>query len=66
MHITVNGNPAELPEQATVADLLTRLSVGEGRIAVELNGDIVPRSSFDRQPLKSGDSIEIVQAIGGG
>jgi len=37
-----------------------------GRIAVELNGEIVPKSSFQQHLLKDGDKIEIVQAIGGG
>ena len=44
MHIQLNGQPFELPDGATVADLLVRLDAAGKRVAVELNLDIVPRS----------------------
>ena len=50
----------------SLADLLQDLGMTKGRIAVELNGHIVPRSQFSSKTISNLDSIEIVQAIGGG
>lgn len=67
MQITVNGETQELPNDATsVADLLHSLAVGEQRIAVEVNEDIIPRGEHAQTMLKAGDRVEIVRAIGGG
>lgn len=66
MQITVNGDVVDLPDNATLTDLLLQLSLGDARVAVELNGDIVPRSQHPQQPLQAGDTLEIVHAIGGG
>ena len=48
MHIQLNGETVELPDGATVADLLVQLQLTERRVAVELNLDIVPRSQHAR------------------
>lgn len=66
MHVSVNGKPHNLPTDSSVAQLLTLLKVGTGRIAMEVNGDIVPRSEFETHQLADDDRVEIVQAIGGG
>jgi len=66
MQITVNGDTVDLPDDATLADLLRQLSLGDARVAVERNGDIVPRSQHHQQSLQAGDALEIVHAIGGG
>ena len=66
MQLFVNGKPQTLPNDSTVAQLLEVLQVGTGRIAVEVNGEIVPRSEFAAHRLGEEDRIEIVQAIGGG
>ncbi len=50
----------------SLLQLLEKLELRGGRIAVELNGEIVPRSSFHQCQLHNGDTIEIVKAIGGG
>jgi sulfur carrier protein len=50
----------------SLMDLLHALALTEGRIAVEVNGEIVPRSQFAAQQINHKDKIEIVQAIGGG
>jgi sulfur carrier protein len=50
----------------TVAQLLDQMALQGKRIAVERNGEIVPRSRFDQPLLKNGDRIEIVVAVGGG
>lgn len=66
MHIQLNGEVLELPDGLSVADLLARLQLGERRVAVELNLDIVPRSQHATTLLQEGDRLEVVHAIGGG
>ena len=56
----------EVAEGASVADLLLLLKVQGRRIAVERNGDIVPRSLHASTLLTPADQIEVVHAIGGG
>ena len=64
--ITVNGKTRTLEAELSLQELLQDLGMTKGRIAVELNGKIVPRSQFSSQRISNLDSIEIVQAIGGG
>ncbi len=66
MHIQLNGEPLELPDGQSVADLLQRLDLVGRRLAVELNRDIVPRSQHATTLLAEGDQVEVVHAIGGG
>ncbi|TBU75163.1 sulfur carrier protein ThiS [Phytopseudomonas daroniae] len=66
MHIQLNGEPLELPEGASVADLIERLELAGRRVAVERNLDIVPRSQYASTALAEGDRLEVVHAIGGG
>ncbi|PTU74321.1 sulfur carrier protein ThiS [Pseudomonas mangrovi] len=66
MLIRLNGEPYELAEPASVADLLERMDLVGRRVAVELNLEIVPRSSHASTFLQEGDRVEVVHAIGGG
>jgi len=66
MHILLNGEPRQLSDNYSVLDLLHELRLAEKRLAIELNGEIVPRSAYEETALKDGDKIEIVHAIGGG
>lgn len=66
MQVLVNNHHHEMEAHCNLQQLLEKLKITGGRIAVELNGEIVPRSSFYQCLLHSGDTIEIVQAIGGG
>ena len=66
LHLTVNGEPHALPVATSVAALVERLALAGKRIAVERNGEIVPRSLHAATPLSDGDRIEIVVAVGGG
>ncbi|WP_353570715.1 sulfur carrier protein ThiS [Candidatus Albibeggiatoa sp. nov. BB20] len=66
MDIELNGAPKQMPEQATIQDLLTELGLTQKRLAVEVNQQIIPRSQFEQYALKSNDKVEIVHAIGGG
>jgi len=65
VRICVNGEALDLREHCNVRSLLDTLACG-GRIAVEINGEIVPRSQYGEHPLREGDLVEIVHAIGGG
>jgi len=66
MIITVNGQPREVRDGVDVAELLRQLDYAGQRVAVELNREVVPRSLHSRTPLREGDRLEIVRAVGGG
>ncbi len=66
MNLTVNGKAHECPPDTTVSVLLEQLALAGRRVAVERNGDIVPRSQHLDTLLLEGDEIEIVVAVGGG
>ena len=66
MEIRLNGASHELAKGTTVAGLLREAGFAERRVAVEVNGTIVPRSRHDAHLLQAGDAVEIVQALGGG
>lgn len=66
MKITINGDPKELQDSLTVTALLEELGIQIGRVAVELNLDIVPKARFADTLLKDGDRLEIVSFVGGG
>lgn len=64
--IHLNGSPRTVPAGCSVAGLLGDAGYGGRRVAVEVNGDIVPRSAHAQRVLADGDRVEIVQALGGG
>ncbi len=66
MQVLLNGTPHALDRALTVAELIASLDTGARRIAVERNGEIVPRSRHGEVRLADGDRIEIVVAVGGG
>jgi sulfur carrier protein len=66
MEITINGEPRQFPPTLTVAALVETLGYTGKRIAVERNGEIVPRGRHADTGLAGGDRIEIVVAVGGG
>jgi len=63
--ITLNGRSQQAPYGTTIAVLLQQIGLGDRRVAVECNGEIVPKSQHATQVLAAGDRIEIVHAIGG-
>ena len=65
MQVSVNGQIEEIEAQSLDSYLNSKLLLGR-RIAVELNGEIVPKSQFSGVMLVDGDVLEIVHAIGGG
>jgi sulfur carrier protein len=66
MQILLNGAPTAIADGTCLAGLIETLQLAGKRIAVELNGDIVPRSRWPQVHLAEGDRTEIVKAIGGG
>ncbi|HET6265551.1 MAG TPA: sulfur carrier protein ThiS [Usitatibacter sp.] len=66
IRITLNGAPREFPAPLTFDQLLDELALAGRRLAVERNGEIVPRSRFPETRLADGDRIEVVVAVGGG
>ena len=66
MRIHLNGEAREVTAGGSIADLIAEQGLTGRRIAVERNGDIVPRSQHASTLLADGDHLEIVHAIGGG
>ena len=66
LNIKINGEPRQFPEALTVAGLIEQLGYAGKRIAVERNGEIVPKSQHAATGLAAGDQFEIVVAVGGG
>jgi len=64
--IRVNGERREFDTPLNCAELVARLELAGKRVAIERNGEIVPRSRFPEQVLLDGDRLEIVVAVGGG
>ena len=66
MQLTVNGQPRELAEGSTIADLLSELELDPRTLAVERNLDLVPRAKHAETQLAAGDRVEVVTLVGGG
>ncbi|MCA9238247.1 MAG: sulfur carrier protein ThiS [Planctomycetales bacterium] len=66
MTIQLNGQPLEIADDATVADLLTVLGLDPRQCAVERNLELAPRTAHAKTQLAPGDRVEIVTLVGGG
>ncbi len=66
MNIQLNGQDLEAAPQTTLSALLVAQGLAERRVAVEVNGAIVPRGQHPTHVLHEGDRVEIVHALGGG
>ncbi|HEU0188353.1 MAG TPA: sulfur carrier protein ThiS [Gallionellaceae bacterium] len=64
--VSINGSPSTFDQPLSVAELLEQMQLGGKRIALERNGEIVPRGQFNQQMLADGDKLEVVVAVGGG
>ncbi len=64
--VQVNGRSEELPAGMTVEELLQRLDLAGRPLAVEINGEVIPREVHGQRVIMSGDRIEIVTLVGGG
>jgi sulfur carrier protein len=66
IQVTVNGAAADLADDTTVAQLVEARRGGHDRVAVALNGDVVPRSSWPATRLSAGDDLEVLAPTAGG
>ena len=64
--ITLNGEPYALASEMAVSALLERLKMRRGRVAVEINREIVPKAMYDQTIVRAGDEVEIINFVGGG
>jgi sulfur carrier protein len=64
--VCINGSPRTFAPATSIADLIAAMDLTGKRIAIECNGEIVPRGQFAQHRLNDGDKIEVVVAVGGG
>jgi len=64
--IILNGDPYPLPGDMRLTALLERLNMRRGRVAVEINREIVPKARYDATIVRAGDHVEIINFVGGG
>ncbi len=66
MQIIVNGKPLDVREGMNIRDLLVELGVQTRGTAVEVNREIVPKTTHAERHLEEGDRVEIIRMVGGG
>ncbi|HUZ34975.1 MAG TPA: sulfur carrier protein ThiS [Streptosporangiaceae bacterium] len=66
IEVTVNGEPREVPAGTAVGQLVTAVTHLASGVAVAVNGEVVPRSSWAARLLGDGDRVEVVTAVQGG
>lgn len=66
INLFINGESRQFPASLSVAGLVESLDLQGKRVAIERNGEIVPRSQYPETKLDDGDRLEIVVAVGGG
>lgn len=64
--ISINSEQKKIPRETLLSDAIIQWGFGETKIAVAINGEFVPRSTYTQRPLIDGDKIDIVKPIGGG
>ncbi len=66
IQVSVNNELFSITEQLLLSDALVQWNYGDTKIAVAINGEFVPRSTYSEQRLNNGDKIDIVKPVGGG
>ena len=64
--IILNGDPYPIDGDLQLSALLERLNARQGRIAIEINREIIPKASYSATIIKPGDNVEIINFVGGG
>ena len=64
--IQINGKKVVIKQNFTLRDVLKKYKLNKKKVAIELNGKILPQNEYKKKALKNNDKIEIVQFIGGG
>ena len=65
MQVTINGSSYSIEDNSSIKNLIEHLSI-DGKYAIEVNQNIIPKSQYSKIKINLGDKIEIVKAIGGG
>lgn len=66
INISLNNETQQLAAATLLSDAITQWGFGETKIAVAINGEFVPRSTYSSRELRNGDQIDIVKPVGGG
>lgn len=66
INISLNNESKQIAAETLLSDALAQWGFGEIKIAVAINGEFVPRSTYSEHQLKAGDQIDIVKPVGGG
>ena len=66
MQVYINGEPKELADNASLAEVISHLDFPVTRIAVELNRSVIRRANWETTIVQEGDRLEIVHFVGGG
>jgi len=66
LKIVLNGENHTVSNDCTAAQLIESLDLGAINLALEINGEIIPRSDYPRTGVNAGDKVEIIHAVGGG
>ena len=66
VQVKLNGEPRDLPDGATLAEAVAQVTDLATGVAAAVNGDVVPRGSWAKAPLRDGDQVEVVTAVQGG
>jgi len=66
MKIEINGLQSKIHQPLTVDELISSLNYLNKKIAIEVNGEIIPRSAYSNKIIVDGDKVEIINAVGGG
>jgi thiamine biosynthesis protein ThiS len=66
LRVQVNGEIREVPDELTLGQLISQLSLAPERVAVELNREVVRRAAWPETEMREGDQVEIVHFVGGG
>ena len=66
INISLNNEQKKIPENTSLSDALVKWGFGETKIAVAINGEFVPRSTYGERLLQENDQLDIVKPVGGG
>jgi len=66
MEVIINGEVQHFPDNTHILDMVHLLFLEGRRIAIEINGEVIPRSQYPARRLQDNDKIEIIRAVGGG
>lgn len=66
IQLSINGAMREFAEAISISQMIIELELSGKRIAIERNGEIVPKSQYEQTVLQNGDVLEMVVAVGGG